>query len=348
MSSVVNSSPRLPGGPVSYGLAVSRSTDGGLTWSAASFPIESPVEGAFLDKSAVTADTTRPGSASVVTTLIPNVLLFSRTTDSGAAWSPALPIYIGKPGFAAFGAEILSLPDGTLLNVFTEWPLSFFVAAVAGSETLASVGENEVLVMRSSDGGSTWSLPSRVATFPPKVSRDPDTGAAVVAPWRVPRSAVAADGSIWIVWDEARPGDARIRFTQSADGGMTWTDPADVVTAADELLKPTIAVSGETVGVSFYDFRNDDDGDGELTTDIWLRHSHDGGATWAETHLGGPFDLLQVPVSFGNGIRTGDYAGLVPLADGFGALFQRGNPPETIGATDVFFVRAVTNGTESP
>ena len=78
-------------------------------------------------------------------------------------------------------------------------------------------------------------------------------------------------------------------------------------------------------------------GDGELTTDVWIRHSHDAGATWEETHVSGPFDLRAVPTSNGNYVPTGDYAGLVGLRQGFGAFFQRGNPPDTIGATDVFF-----------
>jgi hypothetical protein len=341
MSSVVNGPDPVPN-PVaqSYGVAVSRSADGGLTWSEAQFPIELPVNGLFLDKSAVTADQTLPGSAYVVTTLIPNVVLLSRTTDHGETWTDARPIYVGKPGFASFGAEIVSLPDGTLLTIFTEWPLDFFAAAQAGNETLTVIGENEVLVMRSQDGGETWSLPSRVATFPPWVARDPESGASVVFPWRVVRSAIGSDGSVWVAWDQVRAGDARIRFTRSTDGGVTWSAPADVVATTNEILKPTIAISGGTVGVTFYDFRNDTPGDGELTTDVWLRHSHDGGASWEEAHLGGPFDLREVPISNGNGIPTGDYAGLVPLAgEAFGALFQRGNPPETVGATDVFFAR---------
>ncbi|HEV3473525.1 MAG TPA: hypothetical protein VG408_10055, partial [Actinomycetota bacterium] len=52
-----------------------------------------------------------------------------------------------------------------------------------------------------------------------------------------------------------------------------------------------------------------------------------------------PFDLREVPTSFGNGFPTGDYAGLVALDRGIGALFQVGGPPETTGATDVFFGR---------
>ncbi|HEV3471708.1 MAG TPA: sialidase family protein, partial [Actinomycetota bacterium] len=296
MSSIVNGTGPIPSpNPLpEYGLAVSRSIDGGLTWDDAAFPFESATYGTILDKSAITADATRPGHAHVVTTMLPNVLLHARTTDRGETWSDARPIYSGKPGFASFGAEIVALPDGTLLNIFGEWPLNFFPAAVAQSEQLAAVGENEVLVMRSTDGGESWSAPSTVVTFPPWVARDAETGEATVAPWRVVRSDVGEDGTIWVVWDESIFGDSRIRLTRSTDGGMTWSDPVDVVAAEDAILKPTIAVSTDALVVTFYDFRNDTPQDGELTTDVWLRHSHDGGASWEETHLGGPFDLKKV------------------------------------------------------
>ena len=74
------------------------------------------------------------------------------------------------------------------------------------------------------------------------------------------------------------------------------------------------AVLGELVAV--YDFRNDVSGDRRLTTDHWIAHSHDGGTTWSEDHLAGPFDLHQAP--YARGYFVGDYQGL----DSQGAVFR--------------------------
>lgn len=89
--------------------------------------------------------------------------------------------------------------------------------------------------------------------------------------------------------------------------------------------------------LTYYDDRNNVLGDGIATTDIWLRHSHDGGATWApEQHLHGPFDHYRAPISYfapgdPHGLFLGDYAGL-----------------ETITGSDVisFFSSTIAGGAD--
>jgi hypothetical protein len=78
------------------------------------------------------------------------------------------------------------------------------------------------------------------------------------------------------------------------------------------------------VAVSYYDFRNDVSGDGQLTTDHWVVRSPDGGATWNEDHLGGPFDLHQAP--YARGYFVGDYQGLDSQGSAFRALFTLASP----------------------
>ena len=71
-----------------------------------------------------------------------------------------------------------------------------------------------------------------------------------------------------------------------------------------------------TVVLTYYDDRNNVLGDGIATTDIWLRHSHNGTATWEpEQHLHGPFDHYLAPISYfapgePRGLFLGDYMGL--------------------------------------
>jgi hypothetical protein len=99
-----------------------------------------------------------------------------------------------------------------------------------------------------------------------------------------------------------------------------------------------------TVGVTWDDFRRDRRGDNQLTTDVWFAHSHDRGATFAETHLAGTFDMLTAPPTSSTEVAgrfVGDYQGLAPLPDGFGAIFAQAQPPATEGPSDVFFGRVV-------
>jgi len=68
--------------------------------------------------------------------------------------------------------------------------------------------------------------------------------------------------------------------------------------------------------LTYYDDRNNVLGDGVATTDIWLRHSHNGAKTWEpEQHLHGPFDHYKAPISYfapgdPRGLFLGDYIGL--------------------------------------
>jgi hypothetical protein len=88
-------------------------------------------------------------------------------------------------------------------------------------------------------------------------------------------------------------------------------------TFTDQALEPAVhANASGGVAVSYYDFRDDVSGDGTLTTDHWIVHSHDGGATWTDNHLGGSFDMHQAP--YARGYFVGDYQASTPRATSSG------------------------------
>jgi hypothetical protein len=58
--------------------------------------------------------------------------------------------------------------------------------------------------------------------------------------------------------------------------------------------------------VTDYDFRHDT-ATAPLDTDVWTVTSTDGGATWQEQHMSGPFDMTKAPVARGHFV--GDYIG---------------------------------------
>jgi hypothetical protein len=93
------------------------------------------------------------------------------------------------------------------------------------------------------------------------------------------------------------------------------------------------------VGVTWYDTRNDLPGDTPLTTDVWFAHSRDGGNSWKQLHVAGPFDVRMAPRPMGFP-RLGEYQGLVGLRTrGFAAAFTQAAPQAKDGPTDIFFAR---------
>lgn len=345
------------------GMLVNRSRDGGKTWlnppkelDTAEFPL-------YIDWSRVAADPARPRTAYAVwnkgTFPATREQFFARTTDGGENWSDPKQIPSSQPGQLVLGPQILILPDGTLVDVFAEIP-----AQPASGLTECPHGPMMLLATRSTDGGDTWSTPTTIAADPSLLA-----GSAAVAP----------DGTIYASWAKDASDETgrryNLMYSKSTDGGQTWSDPEVI---ADEkgppepgntvfltafpttrcmiLAAPSLAVAADgTVGVAFYDHRNDDPrNDPPKVTDFWFRHSHDGGSSWQETHLAGPFDQTYAPTADGGPGGPGflgDYQGMTAIGNGFGAAFVLAQPlpganfklgdwpsPDDI-PTDVFFVR---------
>lgn len=354
------------GGGERTGILVNRSLDGGKTWlnppkelDTAEFPL-------FVDWSGVVADPVTPGSAYAVWNRgnVPATFrdqFFSHTADGGDTWSEPKQIP-SSPGQLVLGPQLLILPDGTLVDVFTEIP-----PQPGAKITACPHGPTMLMATRSTDGGATWSAPTTIAEADPSLLA-------------LPRAAVAPDGTIYVSWardvSDARERRYNLMHAKSTDGGRTWL-PEGVVAdepgppepgstsfpEADPTTRcisisaaPSLAVAADgTVGVAFYDHRNDDPRNiPPKVTDYWLRHSHDGGSSWQEAHLAGPFDQTYAPTNDGGPGGPGflgDYQGMTALGNGFGTAFALAQPlpganfelgpwpsPDDI-PTDIFFVR---------
>ena len=325
------------------GLSAAYSTDHGRTFSRQATIVE---ENIYDDREAVTADPRRPGRAYVAWVRRLGAFgesgaeYFSRTTDGGGSWSEPSLIQTVEPGNLPDPTLLDVLPDGTLLNVFL---VANGTAVLHQSNPDVPLVPWTVMSSRSSDGGRTWSPPVRIASIEnPVAPEDPDSGADVRA---FPVISIAHGPSgAYVVWNEISSySSSRILLARSTDGGRNWSPPQTVAAVKTQAFLPNVAVArGGTVGVSFDDFRGDKPRDGQLTTDVWLRHSHDGGRTWHETHLGGPFDMLTTPPTSSTEVAgrfVGDYQGLVGLPSGFGALYAMGKPESRSGPSDIFYTR---------
>jgi len=326
----------------SNAMLVSRSLDGGLSWSAPATLIRDGAN-AFNDKNSITADPTDAALAYAVwDRLTPDgngPTYFTRTTNGGVSWEPARPIY--NPGGInqTIGNLVAVLPDGSLLDLFTEIDVA---SDHSDSAFLA--------VIRSADKGRTWSAPVRIADNLAVGTRDPRTGAPVRDSADIPQIAVGPGGAVYVVWQDARFSGGvvdGIAMSRSTDGGRHWTAPVRVNRASTvAAFVPSVHVRSDgTVGISYYDFRSDTADTTSLLTDYWLAYSDDGGASWREHRVSRTFDLDTAPNA--GGYFLGDYQALASRGALFVPFFVRTNSGNTANRTDVFVVPAVSVATDA-
>jgi hypothetical protein len=98
--------------------------------------------------------------------------------------------------------------------------------------------------------------------------------------------------------------------------------------AGVQAFLPVVAVAENgTVGVLYYDFRNDVLGDATLDTDVHLARFDSGLSFIDETRLTSQsFDLRQAVITGPRGYFPGDYVGLDSAGDDFVAAFTVTNP----------------------
>ncbi len=345
-------------------ILVSKSSDGGTTWSEpATLTLSDPTVAPFLfnDKESITADPTDPASKLVYAvwdrTRFPSDqpnfnaqhafsfrgdILFARTTNGGATWEPARAIFTPLANVATAGHQILVLPNGDLVDLFT----MSRGAGVKGPQFSQAL-------IRSPDKGLTWSSPMAIAGQPHIGAFDPDTGRAIRAEGFIGDYAVdPRSGALYAVWQDDRfSGVDEVAFSMSTDGGFHWSTPIRInqtprsPDAADEqAFVPDVQVGADgTVGVAYYDFRYNTPDPG-VPTDYWMIHCHSlcaNPASWAGSEVrltNSSFDIEQAPAARGPfGYFLGEYEGLDAAGPGYANVFAAVNDGQVGNRTDIFY-----------
>lgn len=316
-------------------ILTSRSTNGGRTWSEPAVVTTDDSDLGFLDKESITADPKRKGTFYATwdivltdpeTGLSSQPAVFARSTDGGRSWEK--PVVVYQPPVGDFNgiiaAQVVVLPNGDLLNLFAN-----FIGPSA-----------EVVVARSHDRGRTWEPPVTVGELGTIGIVDVETGEPVRTGDIIPDIAVDEHtGRVYAVWQDARfSGFERdgIALSHSDDGGRTWSPATQVNQAPDvQAFTASVDVADDgTVGVTYYNTRNDTPDPATMLTDTWLATSPDGGTHWSERRLGPSFDMRTAPDAFG--FFVGDYQGLDHRDDTFVPFFSAANTGNTANRTDVF------------
>lgn len=322
------------------GMASAFSDDGGQSWSdpviITASPARDPVGvSLFHDKNSFTADPFDPKLVYATWTLFRNgsfAVLFSRSTDGGQSWKHARTVNNFDPvdpavlAFFRQGTQIVVLPDGTLVNAF----FRILVNLRTGQSSL------EQSIFRSSNQGLTWEPRDTVVSdLFPAGAVDVELGVPVRDASQIPDIAVNSEtGELYMTWQDSRfnpDGRVGVVVARSSDGGDSWSAPVPVNQVADPAVQaflPSVSVNADgTVGVMFYDFRNDLAGDDPLDTDVHLALFDPDLSFQGEARVTPEsFDLRQSVITGGRGYFPGDYVGLDTDGSDFVAAITVTNP----------------------
>ena len=340
------------------GITVSRSFDGGLNWTDPILIIDDTDPQLFNDKQSITADPNDSDFVYAVWDRLETLNefdfrgpgLFARSTDGGVSWEEAREIFDPGINNQIIGAQIAVLPNGEVLNFFNQ------IINFLPDGSLNPVPFT-LAFQRSDDNGATFAPTERgirvddilaLGVFTPDLLA-PVRDAAILFDVAVDRRR----GRVYAVWQDSRfSGGAfdEVAFTMSRDGGRSWSEtikvsqtPADPVRPLrQQAFIPSVSVAGDgTVGVTYYDFRNDVDRAPELADHFLVRCRSRcaAAANWGdEIRLTDQsFDYLQAPTA--GGLFLGDYVGLAATKRDLLAFFQQSFTDDPASG---FFRRAKT------
>ena len=188
-------------GPEPMAIAVYKSTDGGVTWSAPNL-----IHSADGDDKQSAAGDTNPASPYHGHVYAawdgPGGLLFGRTTDHGVTWTGTGSGPVGTSlAPSSFAPQVVVAVDGTVYIFFMDFPNVSFV--------------------KSTDGGNSFAAPHTVATgitaLPGKLP-----GGTFRTPTVPTACAGASAHDLYVGWPDYRQGVARIYYCRSNNGGQSW------------------------------------------------------------------------------------------------------------------------------
>src|SRR5256714_5993933 len=289
----------FPNGTNSVDVLVSRSTDGGSTWSN---PVVVNNDGHFNDKNWTVCDNTAssPFYGHCYTEFDDNTLRdliqMSTSTDGGLTWGPAQATANNAHGV---GGQALVQRNGNVIV-----PINGFA------------GRNFLMVsVTSSDGGASWSKTNIIA----RVGFHHAAGG-IRDSIPLPSAEMDASGKVYAVWQDCHfepTCNASDLILSTSTDGKSWSKltriPLDPRGSGVDHFFPGLAVDRSTSGrsaqlaVIFYFYPNANCTTSTCQLKVGFSTSADGGATWSSNaQLAGPMSLTWLP-NTSQGFMVGDY-----------------------------------------
>ena len=329
--------------------------DGGRRWDRpvllrpADQPVEPDQQGFHCHRPGQTHRLSAWERLQIPPTLFPfrGPAMFSRTTDAGRTWKPARVLYDPGDNALTINHQLFPQANGTLYDVFTTFRVTALPPnppafqnhlTVLVSPTRAQPGATRSSGRNCSARRSSLRIRRRRSARParPRVSplssprwRWTRTPARSMPSGRMPASVQTCPLPLTGSSSPGPPTAARpgqIRPDQRDADRDSPTRPAGIL--------PAIQVAGDgTIGVSYYDFRNNRPSATGGLADAWMVFCPPGADPTLAASWGGEvrltnhsFEIAQAPLTTGGvtggGYFLGDYVGLGATGHAFQAFFS--------------------------
>ncbi len=302
----------LPG-PTGNGatdVSLSRSTDGGITFSAPVAAVAKDAFFHFLDKDWMTVneanadifitytdfDASGTGACGLI---LRTAIELVRSTDGGATWSsPKVVVQVCGAPFVQGSQVVVDPASGNVYVAWESFESDFY--------------SREIDIAKSTDGGVTFSGPVKVSAVHPVGDGNIAFGLqGFISDFEYPSLTTGKGkknaGTLYITWNDGdnrvldawvdaittvhgigdgKYGFSDIFFSSSSDGGSTWSSPVAVnapsSAPADHYQPGAASDKSGKLAVCWYDRRRDKN---NFRIDRFCGKSTNGGATWSNTKI---------------------------------------------------------------
>jgi hypothetical protein len=153
--------------------------------------------------------------------------MFSKTIDGGKTWSPAQIIYDPGQNNQTIDNESVAPAAGPAAGDLIDGFALILNKGAFGKPRSAY----SIAVIRSTDGGATWSQPTTVSSLDVA-----EVSSLTGQPYRtgdlLPQfTSDPSNGNLYVVWQDGHfssTGLAKVAFSESTDGGRTWSSPIEI------------------------------------------------------------------------------------------------------------------------
>jgi hypothetical protein len=276
---------------------VSRSTDGGITWSD---PITVAATGTFFDKNWTACDNTpsSPFFGNCYTefddALQIDLEQMSTSTDGGLTWGPNLATADRAHGL---GGQPVVQPNGRVVVPYEG------LTRASGERSFTS-----------DNGGASWNASVQIST------RASHLVAGNIRTSALPTAEINRDGRVFVAWQDRRfepGGTANDIVMSTSDDGTTWSPvsriPIDAVGSNVDHFIPGLGVDSGSAGnhtllaLTYYFYPAANCTSATCQLEVGFTSSLDGGQTWADPEvLAGPMSPSWLAPTT-QGVMVGDY-----------------------------------------